>query len=321
MNRPDVSVVSNPEFLREGSAVHDFLHPDRIVIGSEDQGAAIRVAALYLGVPAPVVVTDPASAETIKYAANAFLAGKVSFINEIARICELVGADVTAVAHGIGLDKRINSKFLQAGIGWGGSCFGKDLSSLIATAADGGYDAPLLRAIVDVNTRQRELVVTKLQHHLRPLRGSRVTVLGLAFKPGTDDLRDAPALEIGDRLRKLGATVVVYDPVIESVTSAPWMRVMRDAYAAAAGTDAVVVATDWPEFVDIDIHQLASVMRGSLLLDARNCLDAASVAAAGLVYEGIGRPAVAPGTGGYAFALPAQPRVIDLDDSYDAAAG
>ena len=294
-------VVSNPEFLREGSAVSDFLHPDRVVLGSDDPDALDIVEEVYRplldqsflpgghGSPRPLIRTDLSTAETVKYAANAFLATKISFINEIAQICDLVGADVNEVASALGLDNRIGSHFLEAGIGWGGSCFGKDLAALTATAEDLGYQPELLRAVVAVNARQRDGVVERLKRHMRGLRGRRVALLGLAFKPGTDDLRDAPALGVAARLLLSGAMVSAYDPLVKQ-TDLPALRVAGSPYEAADRADAVLLVTDWPEFLDLDFVRLRDAMRGDLLLDARNILNPRAVTDAGLRYEGIGRP-------------------------------
>jgi UDPglucose 6-dehydrogenase len=292
---PAFSVVSNPEFLREGAAVEDFLHPDRIVLGGENGGSE-RIASLYEPVlrqtftggrpehkPA-LVITDLQSAEMVKYAANAFLATKISFANEIANICELVGADARQVLPAIGADVRIGSRFLGHGVGWGGSCFGKDLGALIATGADYGYRSPILRAAVEVNQSQRQSVVRKLQATLKVLKGRRIAVLGLAFKPGTDDVRDSPALEIIRRLHAAGAAVCAHDPVVKNVPELDEMsiRVCADVGEAVNRADAVVVATDWPEFAELDLRQIGEQMHGTLILDGRGIFDPAAVAAAGL---------------------------------------
>lgn len=298
-------VVSNPEFLREGTAVADFLHPERVVIGSDDDDALDIVAEVYAPIVDPIAAgrsngdgrtarpplirTTLATAETVKYAANAFLATKISFINEVANICELVGADVVEVATAIGLDGRIGPRFLDAGVGWGGSCFGKDLSALASIARDHGYEARLLEAAIDVNQRQRALVIEKLQRHLKVLRGRRIALLGVAFKPGTDDTRDAPAIDIACRLAHHGATVVLHDPMVRHVPDADGLEVLDDPYASAERADAVVLTTDWPDYLGLDLDRLASVMRGDLFLDTRNMLDAAAVEAAGFTHDCIGR--------------------------------
>jgi nucleotide sugar dehydrogenase len=295
-----VSVVSNPEFLRQGSAVNDFLHPERVVIGGDDPAALDRVAALYQpvvdqrfpggnGYRPPLIRTSLATAETIKYAANAFLATKISFANELANICERVGADITGVTTAIGLDGRIGPRFLDAGIGWGGSCFGKDLSALVTTAEEHGYDAPLLRASVAVNARQRTVVVDKLQAHLKTLLGRRIGVLGLAFKPGTDDLRDAPSVDIIGRLVSRGCLVTAHDPVVRHLPSVPGVALVEDPLDVADRADAVLLMTDWPEYLGVDLAALRNRMRGDVLFDGRNLFDPESVRAAGLTYDAIGR--------------------------------
>lgn len=294
------AVVSNPEFLREGSAVGDFLHPDRIVLGGNN-GALERVAELYGpllrqdfpgGMPyrrPQLFLTDLASAEMIKYAANAFLATKISFSNEIAQLCELVGADVRQVLPAIGADQRIGAQFLNAGLGWGGSCFGKDVGALIATGDDYGYPSSLLRSTVDVNRRQRAAIIHKLQAELKALKGRRITLLGLSFKPDTDDLRDSPALELASRLLAQGCLVVGHDPVVKDVPeSVGSMRTSADPYDAARRADALILATDWPEFADLDPVALRSVMTGSVVIDGRNMLDAELFGAAGLRVVGVG---------------------------------
>lgn len=299
VHQPTSCVVSNPEFLREGTAVRDFLHPDRVVIGGNDPRALDIVAAVYEPVLAhsssqngrrpPLIRTSLATAETIKYAANSFLAAKVSFINEIANICEFVGADVGEVAAAIGLDTRIGSSFLEAGVGWGGSCFGKDLRALIAVGTEHGYDSPLLRATLEVNEQQRRLLVKKVRRRLRGLRGQRVALLGLAFKPGTDDVRDAPAIDIARELLGADALVTAHDPVVRFLHELPTLRVTSDVFDAVSGADAVVLVTEWPEYRDLDLDRIAGVMRGNFVLDGRNALDAERVRAAGLVYDSIGR--------------------------------
>ncbi len=297
---PPFSVVSNPEFLRQGSALEDFRNPDRIVIGGDDESAIETVADIYRPVVAgarplangqrpPVITTDLATAEAIKYACNAFLATKVSFINEIANICERVGADVAQLATAMGLDERIGSRFLDAGIGWGGSCFGKDLSALVAVAEEQGYDAALLRAAAAVNSRQQLTVIDKLQRHLMTLRGRRVALLGLAFKPGTDDLRSAPSVEVVRQLLERGCKPVAHDPVVKELRQFPDVRMAATPEDAAERADAVVLLTEWPEYLGLDLAGVRSRMRGDLFLDGRNVFDPRSVEAAGLVYEGVGR--------------------------------
>ncbi len=287
-----VSVVSNPEFLREGSAVADFLAPDRIVIGTGDREAERVLRDLYAPLEAPIVVTDVRTAEMIKYAANAFLATKISFINEIANICELIGVDVRDVRRGMGYDQRIGTAFLSPGIGYGGSCFPKDVRALEQLAAARSYDAPLLRAVELVNDRQLERTVDKLERELGGTHGMTVAVLGLAFKPNTDDVRDAPALAIIRRLRERGALVRAHDPIANAVArrelgddGITYLDTMED---AVAGADAVVLATEWNEFRTLDFARCAAVMRGTLLVDGRNIFDPAKVRAAGLRYVGVG---------------------------------
>jgi nucleotide sugar dehydrogenase len=295
------TIVSNPEFLREGSAIPDFLHPERIVLGSDDTPAMRSVEEVYRpildqsfpgGNPArrpSLIETSLVTAETVKYAANAFLATKVSFINEIANICEMVGSDVGDVSAAMGLDQRISPDFLDAGVGWGGSCFGKDLDELVATARENGYQPELLNATVAVNKRQRELVVRKLRRGLKTLRGRRIGLLGLAFKPGTDDLREAPAVQIAERLLKEGATVAAHDPAVQEVPDLPRLKLTAEPYGVADRADAVVLVTEWPEYLGLDLEKLRSEMRGDLLIDGRNVLDAQAARASGLRYEGMGR--------------------------------
>lgn len=302
-------VVSNPEFLREGSAIHDTFFPDRIVIGSQSERAVRIMRELYAPlierqvpgrVPAdesevPFIVTDLTSAEMIKYAANAFLATKISFVNEIANICERVGADVTQVAMGMGLDRRIGGLFLNAGLGWGGSCFPKDVSALAHIAKDYGYEAELLSTVQGVNRRQRRLGLQKLQAHLKVLKGKTIAVFGLAFKPNTDDLRDAPALSIASDLLKLGARVKAFDPIAGEGARRllPALVVSEDPYEAAHGADALLIATEWDLFRSLDLPRLRSRMNPAqaqpLLLDGRNLLAPGEVRAAGFHYQGMGR--------------------------------
>jgi len=299
------AVVSNPEFLREGRAVADFLHPHRVILGSNDEMALDLVEQLYRPIleqsfpggdgrrPA-LVRTDNPTAETIKYAANAFLATKISFINEISTICEAVGADVEAVALAIGMDPRIGPEFLAAGPGWGGSCFGKDIDALVSTATEHGVEAQLLQATRDVNLRQRERVVDRVRRELHGLLGRRIAVLGVAFKPGTDDVRDSPAVHVAERLREGGATVVAHDPIVRRVPELGDVEITDTVTAAVDRADAVVIMTDWPDYAGLDLAQVASVMRGDLIVDTRNQLDAEAVEAAGLRYAGTGRPAPTP---------------------------
>jgi UDPglucose 6-dehydrogenase len=297
-------VVSNPEFLREGVAVFDTFNPDRIVVGSGSDRALKLMQELYTPIidrsfaedktlpPVPVVITDLNSAEMIKYAANAFLATKISFVNEVANICDRVGADVREVAKGIGLDSRIGSKFLQAGIGWGGSCFGKDVSALIYTAEDYGYSTEILKACVKVNELQRTLVVEKLQQALKILKGKTIGLLGMTFKPDTDDMRDAPALTLIDQLNRLGARVKAYDPLVsQSGLRQGFSNVIveTDLERLADGCDAVVLVTDWKEFLAIDYAKMLTLMAHPVIIDARNFLDGKALKALGYQYIGIGR--------------------------------
>lgn len=300
----DFDVVSNPEFLREGSAVYDTFNPDRIVLGSNNPKAIEMMKELYAPLvkrqfaddpslpPVPVVVTDLSSAEMIKYAANAFLATKISFINEVANICDRVGADVTQVAKGIGLDSRIGSKFLSAGIGWGGSCFPKDVSALVHTAEDYGYETELLNAAINVNKRQRTIAIEKLQQELKILKGKTVGLLGLTFKPDTDDMRDAPALTMIEQLNRLGAKVKAYDPIVSQSGLSHGLSgviIESDPERLADGCDALVVVTEWQEFLRLDYGKMVKTMREPVLIDGRNFLDPAVVTAAGFRYLGIGR--------------------------------
>jgi UDPglucose 6-dehydrogenase len=287
LGREDVRVVSNPEFLREGSAVQDFLHPDRIVIGADDEATAIRLSTLYLKLGAPVVVTDPATAETIKYASNAFLATKLSFINAVAALCEAVGADVRQVALGMGYDPRVGSSFLKPGPGWGGSCFPKDVAALIGLAEDAGYDFALLKGVVSVNVGQHARVVEKaLRLAGGDLRGRRAAIWGVTFKARTDDIRDSPSLEIARRLRELGADVVAFDPTVHD--SLDGIEVVDDPYAACSGASILVIATEWEEFRWLDFEKVGDLMDRRVIVDARNLLDPAALRRAGFTYEGIG---------------------------------
>lgn len=298
IQRGDISVVSNPEFLREGTAVRDFLHPDRVVVGSSDRGAAQRVAELYRSLDTEVLITDAASSETIKYAANGFLAMKLTFVNEVAALCEGVGADVEAVLTGIGMDRRIGREFLRPGPGWGGSCFPKDSRALVHISSDHGYDFSMMRLVLQMNEVQKERVVQKICRAAEApeLVGRRVAVLGLTFKAGTDDLRDSPSLDIVRRIRARGADVVAYDPTVSSSdpdrSSDPRLegiRLTSSALEAVAGAHVVAVLTEWPEFRDLDLSALASRMAGRGIVDARNMLEPSAAREAGLIYSGIGR--------------------------------
>jgi UDPglucose 6-dehydrogenase len=290
---PGLAYVSCPEFLKEGSAVDDFMHPDRVVVGSDpgDEDAAAAVADLYAPLGGEILRTDVASAEMIKLASNAFLATKISFINEIANVCEEVGADVAEVANGMGLDRRIGSSFLRAGIGYGGSCFPKDVSALKMLAGNSGYHFQLLNAVIEVNELQKRRVVGKLEKHLGSLLGKRIALLGLAFKPHTDDMREASSLVLASRLQGEGADVVAFDPVASERAGELLDSVEMAASAAAAleGADAVVIVTEWPEFAELDWAEAATRMARPLLVDGRNFLDPDALRAAGFEYEGIGR--------------------------------
>ncbi len=283
--------VSCPEFLKEGSAVKDFLHPDRIVVGDDGGWAGDAVVELYATLRAPLVRTDVASAEMVKLASNAFLATKISFINEIANVCEETGADVVEVARGMGLDDRIGAKFLQAGIGFGGSCFPKDVDALKQLAGNSGYHFQLLTSVIEVNDLQKRRVMRKLQRHLGPLAGKRIALLGMAFKPNTDDMREASSLVLCARLQADGARVSAYDPVAEEqarelVNSVDFAD---SALGALSGADAAVLVTEWQDLLALDWAEVAAAMSGTLVVDGRNALDPAAVRAAGLLYEGIGR--------------------------------
>ena len=301
---PEFDVVSNPEFLREGSAVYDTFNPDRIVLGGNSQRAIALMQELYIPIverqyavdkslpPVPVLTTDLSSAEMIKYAANAFLATKISFINEVANICDRVGADVTQVAKGIGLDSRIGHKFLNAGIGWGGSCFPKDVAALIHTADDYGYEAQIMKAAVSVNERQRLIALEKLQQALKILKGKTVGLLGLTFKPDTDDMRDAPALNLIEHLNRLGAKVKAYDPIVSQTgirDGLTGVLVETDAERLADGCDALVLVTEWQQFGSLDYAKMAQLMNHAVIIDGRNFLDPDTMVRAGFQYIGVGR--------------------------------
>jgi UDPglucose 6-dehydrogenase len=283
--------VSCPEFLKEGSAVQDFLHPDRVVVGDDGGWAGDAVVELYAPLNAPLVRTDIASAEMVKLASNAFLATKISFINEIANVCEETGADVVEVARGMGLDDRIGAKFLQAGIGYGGSCFPKDVDALKQLAGNSGYHFQLLTAVIEVNELQKRRVVGKLHKHLGGLAGKRVALLGLAFKPNTDDMREASSLVLSARLTADGATVCAYDPIAEDQARklVNGITFADSALGAVRDADAVVLVTEWPEFLELPWQDVAEAMSGALVVDGRNALDPETIRAAGLHYEGIGR--------------------------------
>lgn len=287
------AIVSNPEFLREGSAVQDMLHPDRIVLGSPDRNAAEAVAELYKRLDSNVLLTDLRTAEMIKYASNAFLATKISFINEVAQICERLGADVRTVAKGMGFDRRIGPLFLNAGIGFGGSCFPKDVQALEYMAAEANCHPQLLRAVLDINRDSRRTFVRTLDRLLGGVEGRVIALWGLAFKPNTDDLRDAPALDIIADLSARGAAVQAYDPAAMDHARAlfPGVSFRETPYAAAEGADAVLLVTEWNEFKGVDLARVRDSMREAILLDGRNLYDPQEVAALGFTYRGIGLPA------------------------------
>ena len=291
-DKQNFAYVSCPEFLKEGAALDDFRHPDRVVIGDNGGWAGDAVAELYAPLSAPVVRTDIASAEMIKLAANAFLATKISFINEIANVCEETGADVLEVAKGMGLDQRIGQHFLKPGIGFGGSCFPKDVSALKQLAGNSGYHFQLLTAVIEVNELQKRRVISKLQKHLGgSLVGKTVALLGLAFKAETDDMREASSLVLAARLQADGAMVQAYDPVAQAAatTMMPGVTMMNSAIEAVAGADAIVLVTEWAEFAELDWARIAKATEGRLVIDGRNFIDAAAARAAGFTYEGIGR--------------------------------
>jgi len=288
LGRDDVVVVSNPEFLREGSAVHDFLNPDRIVIGSDDQSAAVRVASLYIGVTAPIIVTDPPSAETIKYAANAFLAAKVSFVNAIAAVCDAVGADVKDVVLGMGYDKRIGHEFLKPGPGFGGSCLPKDTRALVQIADSAGYSFDLMRGVITVNEDQFHRVAAKVRDMAGgSLEGVKVAVWGLTFKARTDDTRESPALRIVSLLAGQGAEVQAYDPAIKGPVGG--VVPAADPYSVCDGARVLAVLTEWDDFRWLDFDKVAGLMETPRLVDARNLLDRAALERRGFSYVGIGR--------------------------------
>jgi UDPglucose 6-dehydrogenase len=287
----EFAVVSCPEFLREGSALADFMNPDRVVLGSLDRDAAEKVAQLHLPLRAPIVVTDLRTAEMIKYASNAFLATRISFINEIASICEKLGADVKEVAAGMGYDKRIGRAFLDAGVGYGGSCFPKDVKALEYMALLHGAHPALLRTVMDINHDQRRLVIHKLREILGSLAGRKVGILGLAFKPNTDDMRDAPSVEIANMLLREGAAVVAYDPVAHATAqrTCPELPLAKNPYDLAKGCDALLLLTEWNEFKHLDFARIRASMTTPVFIDARNVYDPASMREAGFVYRGMGR--------------------------------
>jgi UDPglucose 6-dehydrogenase len=284
-----VGYVSNPEFLAEGRAVEDFMNPDRIVIGSFDEASGDKVAALYAGFDAPIVRTSVASAEMVKLAANAFLATRISFINEIANVSEAVGADVADVAYGMGLDRRIGTSYLSPGIGYGGSCFPKDVSFLKLLAGNSGYHFQLVSAVIEVNDLQKRRVVTKLKQRLGNLRRKKIALLGLAFKPNTDDMRQAPSLVLASRLQTEGAVVHAWDPLVKSHPALDGVVMESSLLDAVRDADAAIIVTEWPELEALASGEVREAMRTPLIVDGRNLLDPEAARAAGFQYEGIGR--------------------------------
>jgi len=296
----EFAVVSNPEFLREGAAIGDFLNPDRIVLGSTNREAAEQVAQLYLSLRAPIMITDLRTAEMIKYASNAYLANRISFINEIASISEKLGADVKEVAIGMGYDKRIGLDYLDAGLGWGGSCFPKDVKALEHMASIHGCHPQLLRAVMEINRDQRRRIIQTLREIVGTLHGKTIGILGLAFKPNTDDMREAPSIEVIHLLTSEGARIKAYDPVAMEVAKRviPDITYCADAYQAAEGSDALIVVTEWNEFRHLDMVRIKELMRQPVLIDGRNIYDPQKVGQLGFIYRGVGRgyeePAVVP---------------------------
>jgi UDPglucose 6-dehydrogenase len=292
--------VSNPEFLREGTAVSDFLMPDRVVVGAANRAAAEKVAELYVNIDTPIIITDPSSAETIKYAANGFLAMKISFVNAVAAMCEHVGADVAAVVDGIGSDTRIGGRFLNPGPGWGGSCFPKDSRALVKIAEDHGYNFSMMKGVIEVNDEQRKRMIDKIAkavgRHQSDLAGIAVGAMGLTFKAGTDDLRESPAMSIISELRKVGATVKAFDPTTSGELSPhqsialDGIELTKELLDVADGVDVICVFTEWPEFAKVDLDELARrVGEGTTIVDTRNLFDPNDVKNAGLRYDGVGR--------------------------------
>jgi UDPglucose 6-dehydrogenase len=285
-----VGYASNPEFLAEGRAVEDFVHPDRIVIGSFEPSDGKRVGTLYDGIEAPIVYSDVASAEMIKLASNAFLATRISFINEIANVCEVTGADVEQVAEGMGLDRRIGPHFLHAGIGYGGSCFPKDVTALKQLAGNSGYHFQLLSSVIEVNELQKRRVIGKLEKHLGSLAGKTVAILGLTFKPDTNDMREAASIVLGSRLLAEGAVVRAWDPLAEPDSYLRGATICDSVLEAVTGADAAVIVTEWKELRELASETVRSAMRNPLIVDGRNLLDPDQVSAAGFAYECVGRP-------------------------------
>lgn len=285
------SIVSNPEFLKEGTAINDFMRPDRIVLGSNNRAASEKIAELYESLRCPILITDIRTAEMIKYASNAFLAAKISFINEIANICERVGANVVDVAKGMGLDSRIGPKFLNAGIGWGGSCFPKDVKALVHIAQEFGTQPQLLQAVIEINKYQRKHVVQKFEEIFGDIKGKRIGILGLAFKPDTDDIRESPAVDIIKYLTQKGAIISAYDPAameLSKLVLPKEVSLYENPYQVVEGTDALLLATEWNEFKQLDFEKIHQLMHGNVILDGRNLWDPQSLTDLGFRYYGIG---------------------------------
>ena len=290
LGREDVSVVSNPEFLRQGTALQDFLHPNRIVVGGDNATAVEKVASLYSNIDAPILRMNAASAEALKYAANSFLATKLTFVNAIADICELVGADIFDVVGGLGLDPRIGDQFLNPGPGWGGSCFPKDTRALVKIAEEQGYDFALLRGVIQTNDEQYERVALKVVNVCGgSVAGKTIAAWGLTFKAHTDDLRDSPSIAILTLLHKMGATIRAYDASARAVEQYPWIERCSSALEACEGADTLAVLTEWPEFAQVDPSSVASALRSASVVDGRNVLNIAAWKSAGFEYRGVGR--------------------------------
>jgi len=287
-------VASNPEFLREGSAINDFMHPDRIVIGVESKRARDILVSLYKPLNTPLVVTNIKSAELIKHASNAFLATKISFVNAISRICDEVGADVKEVSEGMGLDRRIGKSFLDAGVGYGGSCFPKDLDAFIAIADKQGYDFRLLKAVRDINEEQKGLLIGKIKNHLWIIKDKTIAVLGLAFKPNTDDIRNAPAIDLINALQKEGAKVKAYDPQAAEKAKAVLSKVTfsKDPYDVCKGADCLLIVTEWDQFKELDLGRIKKMLKRPLIIDGRNIYDPYNLRKLGFTYAGLGRPEI-----------------------------
>ena len=291
IGREDIDIVSNPEFLREGSAIEDFLNPDRIIIGANAIEASDRVAELYSNLESPIIQVDCASAETVKYATNSFLAMKVSFVNALAAVCEVVGADIDSVAEGLGTDNRIGPKFLQPGPGWGGSCFPKDMQALVRLASDSGYNFELLEAVVEANAQQFKRIAEKVEKAVgKPLDGVHVTVLGLTFKAGTDDVRNSPAIAVSQLMSELGAQLNFYDPLVKSLPEGLSDGIVHDsAEKAVTNTEVIVILTEWPEFKDLDWIKFQRIAKAPKIVDARNLLNPQTLRDIGFEYTSLGR--------------------------------